>query len=125
MNTADRSMAMVDAAIRRRFAFMELHPDSPPVSGVLRRHLEARGAGPEAAELLEALNTEIDDSDRDLRIGPSYFMKDEDTAPGGLEAIWRYDRVPRREEHYYGRLTRAEVHERFGLTALRRKIGRA
>lgn len=127
MNTADRSIAMVDAAIRRRFAFMELHPDSPPVAGVLRRHLEARGADTEAVELLEALNSEIDDSDRDLRIGPSYFMKATDTAtgPGGLEAIWRYDLLPLLEEHYYGRMTRAEVHERFGLAALRRKIGRA
>lgn len=125
MNTADRSIAMVDAAIRRRFAFMELHPDTPPVAGVLRRHLEARGVSTEPADLLEALNSEIDDSDRDLRIGPSYFMKDEATEPGGLEGIWRYDLLPLLEEHYYGRLTRAEVHERFGLDALRRKIGRA
>ncbi|MFN3339589.1 MAG: AAA family ATPase, partial [Dietzia sp.] len=125
MNTADRSIAMVDAAIRRRFAFMELHPDTPPVAGVLRRHLEARGVTTEPADLLEALNSEIDDSDRDLRIGPSYFMKDRATEPGGLEAIWRYDLLPLLEEHYYGRLSRAEVHERFGLATLRRKIGRA
>ena len=52
-------------------------------------------------------------------------MKDETTGPGGLEAIWRFDLLPLLEEHYYGRLTRAEVHERFGLAALRRKIGRA
>jgi 5-methylcytosine-specific restriction protein B len=95
------------------------------VAGVLRRHLEARGVTTEPAELLEALNSEIDDSDRDLRIGPSYFMKDRATEPGGLEAIWRFDLLPLLEEHYYGRLTRAEVHERFGLAALRRKIGRA
>ena len=124
MNTADRSIAMVDAAIRRRFAFMELHPDSPPVSGVLRRHLAAAGSGEEPADLLEALNTEIDESDRDLRIGPSYLMKPEATEPGGLERIWRYDLLPLLEEHYFGRMTRAEVHERFGLEPLRRKIGR-
>lgn len=122
MNTADRSIAMVDAAIRRRFAFLELHPDEAPVAGVLRRQLEAAGKDTEPADLLDALNAEIDEADRDLRIGPSYLMKDEALEPGGLENIWRFDLLPLLEEHYYGRLTRAEVRERFGLEALRRQI---
>lgn len=122
MNTADRSIAMVDAAIRRRFAFLELHPDEAPVAGLLRRKLEADGASTEPADLLDALNAEMDESDRDLRIGPSYLMKDEALTPAGLDNIWRFDLLPLLEEHYYGRLTRAEVHDRFGLAALRRAL---
>lgn len=122
MNTADRSIAMVDAAIRRRFSFIELHPDEPPVAGLLRRKFKAEGKNTEPADLLDALNAEIDEADRDLRIGPSYLMRDEAQTDEGLEKIWQLDLLPLLDEHYYGRLTRSEVRERFGLEALRRSL---
>lgn len=125
MNTADRSIALVDSALRRRFAFVELHPDTEPVRDVLPRFLEANGCHDDRAQLLRALNTAIEDHDRDLRVGPSYLMKPEAADERGLERIWKYDILPLLEEHYYGQLTRDEVHQRFGLPALRATISSA
>lgn len=120
MNTADRSIALLDAAMRRRFSFVELHPDEPPVRDVLSRFLSAKGADTERARLLATLNAAIEEQDRDLRIGPSYLMREEAATEGGLNRIWKYDLMPLLEEHYYGRLTRQQIHDKFGLDAIRK-----
>ena len=119
MNTADRSIALLDSAMRRRFAFVELHPDEPPVRDVLASFVAAtRGPETDRAALLNALNAAIEDTDRDFKIGPSYLMRPEAETPAGLARIWKHDILPLLEEHYYGRITRAQVHERFGLASL-------
>ena len=118
MNTADRSIAMMDAAIRRRFSFIELHPKTEPVKGSLLRFLQARDLDTTPALLLDALNDAIDEWDRDLMIGPSYFMKNAAQTPSGLRRIWKYELMPLLEEHYHGQLNRAQLQERFGLEQL-------
>ncbi|MFF1384681.1 McrB family protein [Arthrobacter sp. NPDC058288] len=123
MNTSDRSIAMVDAAIRRRFAFIELHPQDGIISGLLERFLKANGKPLLRAELLNALNSEIEETNRDLMIGPSYFMKPHAETDEGLEDIWKFELLPLLEEQYFGRLKREQVREKFGLSAMRRKAG--
>jgi 5-methylcytosine-specific restriction enzyme B len=122
MNTADRSIALVDSAMRRRFAFVEMHPEEEPVRGLLPRWLAANGKpDDERAGLLAALNAEIGEEDRDYMIGPSYLMTPDVEASGGLERVWAYSILPLLEEHYYGRLSRAQIRGRFGLAAVRRR----
>lgn len=125
MNTSDRSIAMVDAAIRRRFAFIELHPQEGMIAGLLERFLKANGKPTLRADLLNALNDEIEETNRDLMIGPSYFMKPHAETDEGLEDIWKYELLPLLEEQYYGRLKRDQVRDKFGLAAIRRKAARA
>jgi 5-methylcytosine-specific restriction protein B len=115
MNTADRSIALVDAAMRRRFWFMELHPDEPPARDMLNGWLAREGHADEPARLLAELNSRIDD--RDFRIGPSYLMRDSATTDEGLRRIWRTQILPLLEEHHYGDGT--DVKQRYGLDALR------
>lgn len=122
MNTSDRSIAMVDAAIRRRFAFLELHPDSEPVGGLLERWLEANMQSSERAGLLRALNAELGEEHRDFQIGPSYLMRPSADTDAGLIRIWRYDILPLLEEHFYGRFSPSEVEAKYGLAAIRRRV---
>lgn len=116
MNTLDRSISMVDAAIRRRFPFVELHPSVVPVSGVLSAYLTAQGSDDRRARLLDALNAGIDE--RDLQIGPSYLMKHSAREHSGLERIWKYDILPLLDDHFYGARTPEQIRAQFGLDAL-------
>lgn len=100
MNTADRSIALVDLALRRRFHFFEFHPDKAPVQGLLRRWLEEKANGMEwVAAVVDRANDEL--SDRHAAIGPSYFMKD-DLDEEMVSLIWEHNVLPYVEEQLFG-----------------------
>ena len=123
MNTADRSIALLDAALRRRFAFVEFSPLAEPVQGLLQRWLDRHELDPEPAVLLDTLNALLieADGDRDLAIGPSYFMNRLGTTPD-LETVWEYDLLPLLVERFYG--TGQDVPVRFGIQAVREEAAR-
>ena len=92
MNTADRSLSLVDYALRRRFGFVSLQPQFH--SAGFRQFLHGRGTPPEIVDLIvtkfEALNTEI--AKDKVRLGPgfkighSYFVPRDSSEP--LAADW-------------------------------------
>ena len=115
MNTADRSIAMLDAAMRRRFAFIELHPETSPVDNVLAGWVATQRLQDDRAELLRRLNAAI--ADHDAKVGPSFLMRDLDA--DGLADVWRYEILPLLAEHHYG--DGVDLEARYGLAALRRQ----
>lgn len=93
MNTADRSIALVDFALRRRFAFIPLHPNYD----VLRDHYAGSGLDVgELIDVLEEINDEIDD--QNFEVGFTYFL-DIDLEEE-LENVWRFEIEPYLEEYF-------------------------
>lgn len=115
MNTADRSIALVDAAMRRRFNFLSLHPEEQRLDLVLRSWLRERDLPEDRADLLVELNSRIDD--RDFKIGPSYLMSKAVADDQGLERIWRSAILPLLEEYHVG--DGVDVRRKYGLESLR------
>jgi 5-methylcytosine-specific restriction protein B len=123
MNTADRSIARIDTAMRRRFAFVELDPRIPPVAGLLRRWLDEHHLPPDAALLLDELNSRIEDTDADAAIGPSYLMDERIyQRDDGLDRVWQYSIMPLLEDLFYGQ---RDLGEHYGLASLRKAIAAA
>lgn len=122
MNTADRSVALIDAAMRRRFHFVPFFPHDGPMKGLLRRWLDEVGGRVGVASLLDAVNQELLGLvGEHLLVGPSHFMK-ADLSERALERIWTYNVFPLIEEHLWG--SRDEI-DRWRWAAVRARFASA
>ena len=101
MNTADRSIALMDVALRRRFTFEELMPNSQVIRDVLAKKVPDKPLIDLVLDLFDTLNARIRFLyDRDHQLGHSYFLD-----VGSLDALRRVfvDRiVPLLQEYFYG-----------------------
>ncbi len=101
MNTADRSIALVDHALRRRFAFIALQPDY----GLLRRYHQQQAVDPKTMgvdvealiALLQRVNRQIGDAH--YAIGHSYFLRTDLATT--LPDIWQLEIEPYLEEIFF------------------------
>lgn len=104
MNTADRSIALVDAALRRRFHFVPFFPNAGPMAGLLGRWLERHEPTMTwVADLVDMVNTELVDElgGPHLQIGPSHFMK-KGFDQAMLRRVWDYNVFPYIEDQLFG-----------------------
>lgn len=103
MNTADRSLALVDTALRRRFEFIESMPKPSVLAGTIVSH---KGVNINIAQLLTMLNKRIEALyDRDHTVGHAYFtrikdLKDEDRF-SELKTVFRNKIIPLLEEYFF------------------------
>ncbi len=92
MNTADRSIALIDHALRRRFAFIKLQPDFD----MLRHYHHGRAYPVEPLiTILEALNEAI--SDPNYHVGTTFFLDEAAVLP----LVWQMEIEPYLDEYFF------------------------
>lgn len=96
MNTADRSIALLDIALRRRFKFIEM----PPKYNLLKSDIGDKNEKIDLQELLKAINNRIEFLlNKDHLIGHSYFLGIETFSD--LKEVFKNSIIPLLQEYFY------------------------
>jgi 5-methylcytosine-specific restriction protein B len=101
MNTADRSIAQIDHALRRRFAFIELRPN---YDVLIKYHLNTNFAVMDLINILKQLNQAI--NDKNYEIGISFFLTP--NLREDIEDIWKMEIEPYLEEYFFNNLEKVD-----------------
>lgn len=96
MNTADRSVATIDTALRRRFRFKEMLPDPEVLEGIYVEEISIK-------DMLVKMNKRIAVLyDREHTLGHAYFLPLKDTPTiETLAGIFAHDIIPLLQEYFY------------------------
>ncbi|MEM7534186.1 MAG: AAA family ATPase [Chloroflexota bacterium] len=103
MNTADRSIALIDHALRRRFAFIELEPNYDLLAA-WHKQKQTGFSIASLVKLLEQLNRDIGDSH--YAIGPAFFLRE--NLQDELADIWQMEIEPYLAEIFFNRQAQVE-----------------
>lgn len=111
MNTADRSLAIIDYALRRRFAFFEFEPAFD--SDGFKKYLEEKNSDKlcKVIEMIKKLNNDIRNDEslgKDFCIGHSFFCFDDDIDDYLLKSVVDYEIIPLLNEYWYDEIDKVE-----------------
>ena len=100
MNTADRSIALMDTALRRRFQFVEMMPKTELLNDVI---VQKDGKSLNVESMLNVINQRIEFLfDREHTIGHAFFMKlEENPSIETLASIFQKSVIPLLQEYFY------------------------
>ncbi|TGE26785.1 AAA family ATPase [Hymenobacter metallicola] len=119
MNTADRSLAPLDYALRRRFAFVQMQPEfGTPLQTFLAGHHVPKAVIGRLVSRLTELNQAIADDPElgpDFQLGHSYFCQppaNPTEAPAWLEAILSQEIAPLLNEYWLDQPAKAAAHRK-------------
>ncbi|QSX05598.1 AAA family ATPase [Sedimentibacter sp. zth1] len=104
MNTADRSLAMIDYALRRRFAFFELKPAFTNEKFDEMKELASNYKFDKLIDIVVALNKVIENDDSlgaGFVVGHSYFCISEPVLDSDLSAIVEFELLPLLREYWF------------------------
>ncbi len=103
MNTADRSIAIMDTALRRRFSFVEMLPDSNVIRTMFNPVVSQNGFTVNVADMLDVINERITFLyDREHTIGHAFFMPlMKDASIETLARIFEKSIIPLLQEYFY------------------------
>jgi MoxR-like ATPase len=96
MNTADRSLALVDYALRRRFHAIQMRPNREVLKSFLKERDEPDDSV--ALRFFDLIQQNVDD--QDYAPGHSYWMVD-DLSLENLQRVWRYEVKPYLDEFWF------------------------
>jgi 5-methylcytosine-specific restriction endonuclease McrBC GTP-binding regulatory subunit McrB len=112
MNTADRSLAMIDYALRRRFAFFELEPAFNSDGFIAYQALINHEKFNKLIDVVKLLNEDIAQDatlGAGFRIGHSYFCNPPETdADGWLSSVIEYEIIPLLQEYWFDELSKID-----------------
>ena len=104
MNTADRSLAMLDYALRRRFAFFEMPPAFTSSGFQAYKAKISNIKFDRLIETVKRLNREITEDDslgEGFRIGHSYFCTNINVSDEWLRSVVKFELIPLLKEYWF------------------------
>ena len=104
MNTADRSLAMIDYALRRRFAFFDMVPAFS--NEKFKEYIDDKNStkADKLISTVESLNKKIGEDENlgdGFRIGHSYFCIEDEFTDSRLRSIVEYELIPLIKEYWF------------------------